>query len=58
MYVELWNLFSVHYLMMLYIRTRFRENISEGFRVIERTRFVTDRRTDMDELTDGQTTMG
>ena len=46
-----------------YICTKFRENISKGFSVIERTRFpcsvpivVTDRQAD--RQTDRQTTMG
>ena len=33
-------LISAHPLMMLYICTKFRENISKGFRVIERTLFA------------------
>ena len=32
-------MFSAHCLIMLYICTKFRENILKGFRVIERTRF-------------------
>ena len=39
MLVELWFLISAHRLMMLYICTKFRENISKGFKVFERTRF-------------------
>ena len=38
--MELWYLISAHHLMMLYICTKFQENISKGFRVIERMRFV------------------
>ena len=33
-------------LLLLYTCTKFRENISKSFTVIERTRFVTDGRTD------------
>ena len=32
--------FSRHHLVMLYICTKFQENISNGFRVIEQTRFT------------------
>ena len=32
-------LFSAHHLIMIYICTKFRENILNGFRVLERTRF-------------------
>ena len=38
--------------------TKFRKNISTGFRVMERTRFLTDRRTDTQSETDRQTFMG
>ena len=31
--------FSAHRLMMVYICTKFRENILDGMKVIERTRF-------------------
>ena len=37
---------SAHPLMVPYICTKFRENISKGFRVIHRTRLVMDRQTD------------
>ena len=33
--MELWYFISAHYLMMLYICTKFQENISKGFRVIK-----------------------
>ena len=33
-------MFSAHSLIMVYICTTFHENISEGFKVIERTRFA------------------
>ena len=39
-------MFSVRCLIMFYIYTKFHINISKGFIFIERTRFVTDRRTD------------
>ena len=42
-------MFSAHCLMMVYICTKFHENILNGIRVMERTRKVngrTDRRTD------------
>ena len=45
--MELWFLFSAHRLMMVYICTKFHENILNGIRVMERTRKVngrTDRR--------------
>ena len=35
MLVELWSLFSVYCLMMLYICIKFHENIKIGFRVIK-----------------------
>ena len=38
MYVELWFLFSACPSMMLYIGTKFHENILNGIKVIERTR--------------------
>ena len=38
--------------------TKFCKNISTGFRVMERTRFLTDRRTDTQSETDRQTFMG
>ena len=38
-YVEFWFLFFLFPLMMLYICTKFRGNISKGFRVIKWTRF-------------------
>ena len=38
-YVELWFLFSAHHLMVVYISTKFHENILEGIKIIERTRF-------------------
>ena len=44
--MELWYLFSAHRLIVLFICIKFRESILKGFRVIERTRFVTDRQTD------------
>ena len=37
--MELWYLISAHYLLMLYICTKFQENISKGFRIIQRMRF-------------------
>ena len=37
MYVELWFLFSAHRLIMVYISTKFHENILHGIKVIERT---------------------
>ena len=39
MLVELLFLFSAHCLIVLYISTKFNENISKGFKVIEQTRF-------------------
>ena len=39
MVVELRFLFSAHYLMMVYICTKFHGNILEGIKVIERIRF-------------------
>ena len=42
---ELWFLWSVHHLMMLYISIKFHENISNDFQVVERTQF-SDRQTD------------
>ena len=48
-------LFSAQHLITVYISTKFRENISNGFIVMERTRFVTDRQTDTQ--TDRQTFM-
>ena len=47
MYVALQFLFFAHRLVMLYIYTKFRENVLNIFRDMERTRFVTDRRTTM-----------
>ena len=44
--MELQFLFSVRHLIMLYICTKFRKNILNGFRVVERTQFVTARQTD------------
>ena len=38
MLAELQFLTSTYYLTMLYICTKFHENIAKGFRVIERTR--------------------
>ena len=38
--MELWSLTSVHCLIMLNICTKFKENISKGFRVIVRMRFA------------------
>ena len=43
---ELWFLCMTHQLIMLYKCTKFHCNISYGFGVIERTRFVMDRQTD------------
>ena len=45
MKVELQFLFSAHRLIVLYIYTKFHENVSKDFRVIERTQFC-DRQTD------------
>ena len=45
MKVELQYLFSACHLFMFHICTKFRENTSKGFRVIEWTRFVTERFT-------------
>ena len=42
---ELRSLRSARRLMLLYICVKFHENISNGFRVTERTRFVTDGQT-------------
>ena len=39
MYAELWFFFSAIRLMVVYICTKFRENILDGIKVIERTRF-------------------
>ena len=33
--MELWYVISAHHLMMLYICTKYQENISKGFRVLE-----------------------
>ena len=57
MNVELYFLFSAHWLKLLYIHSKFRGNILDGFRVRQRTRFVTDRhrRIDTDRWTDRQT---
>ena len=44
-YMKLQFLFSAHRLMMLYICTKFRENILNDLRVMERKRFVTVRQT-------------
>ena len=41
-YVNLWFLISAHHLMMLYICTKFRENISKGFKVFEQIDFQTE----------------
>ena len=38
--MELWYLISAYHLMVLYICTKFHENIAKGFRVIERMQFV------------------
>ena len=38
--MELWYLISAYHLMMLYICTKFQENIQTGFRVIKRMWFV------------------
>ena len=37
--MELWFLFSAHCLIVFYICTKFNENISKGFKVIEGTQF-------------------
>ena len=42
---ELQFLFSAHHLMMLYICTKFLENILKGFRFMKGKGFVTDRQT-------------
>ena len=60
MYVECRFLFSAHRLMMVYIFTKFHENILNGNRLMERTRKVngrTDRQADVrtDERTEGVT---
>ena len=54
--MELWSLFSAYQLMILYICTKFHENISKGFLVFARTRNH-DRRTDRltNRQTDGRT---
>ena len=38
--MELWYLISVHRLLMLNSCTKFQENVSKGFRVIERMRCI------------------
>ena len=38
-WVEVWSLFSTHFLNMLYICTKCHENISQGFRVMKRLDF-------------------
>ena len=38
--MELWFLFSAHRLMIIYISTKFHENILDGIKAIERTRFL------------------
>ena len=44
---ELWFMCSAHHLKMLYISVKFRENISNGIRVMERTlNYEADRRRD------------
>ena len=43
MYVDLWFLFSAHRLMVVYISTKFHENILHGIKVIERTRFPSEK---------------
>ena len=48
---ELRFLYSAHRLMLIDICMKFREDSFRGFQVTERTRFVTDRRTD--RWTDG-----
>ena len=40
--MELQYLFSAHHLIVLYVSTKFRENISKDYRVTEWTRFVMD----------------
>ena len=57
MLVELQSFFSAHRLIVFYIFIKFHENISKGFRVIERTRFVTDRQTEGHKDTHRQTSM-
>ena len=54
---ELPFLHSARRLMLIDICMKFREDSLRGFRVTERTRFVTDRQTDRrtDRRTDGQT---
>ena len=37
--MELWFFFSAHCLVMFYIFTKFHENIINGIKIIERTRF-------------------
>ena len=44
--MELQLLFLAHRLIMVYICTKFGEIILNGLRVMERTRFMTDRHTD------------
>ena len=39
MQMELWFFFSAHRLMVVYFYTKFHENILDGIKVIERTRF-------------------
>ena len=40
MYMELQFFFFAHYLMVVYICTKFHENIFNGIKVIERTRLI------------------
>ena len=47
LFVELQYLFSADRLIMVYISTTFGENIMNGFRVMGRTRFATDRQKTM-----------
>ena len=55
--IELWFFDTTHRLIVVYKCTKFHWKIFNGFQVIERTRFVTDGRTDRqtDGHTDGQT---
>ena len=43
MYVELRFLFSAHCLVVVYISTKFHENILHGIKVIERIRFPSEK---------------
>ena len=47
MLVELQFLISAHRLIVFYVCTKFNENISKDVRVIERTRFMTDKQMDI-----------